>query len=84
MTLKQLQDEIKALGRDEQKLLLAWLESWDDWDQQVYEDAAAGRLSPTMLDVSGPTRPLPETDEEWERALRELAGEGDPESSAAA
>lgn len=44
--LEHIQTEIAALSRQDFKQLKAWIEAreWEEWDQQIAADSAAGKL----------------------------------------
>jgi len=44
--LEGLQAEIETLDHDEFAQLLSWMNErgWDEWDRQIAEDAASGKL----------------------------------------
>jgi hypothetical protein len=44
--VEALQEEIEKLDHDEFAKLYAWIRErdWEEWDREIEEDAAAGRL----------------------------------------
>jgi hypothetical protein len=63
--VEQLEQEIAKLTPDEFAQLRDWLldQDWDEWDRQIEQDAAAGKLDKLMKQAladhaAGKSRPL--------------------------
>ena len=51
--VQALQDEIIKLDHDEFAQLLAWMNErdWDEWDREIEEDSANGKLDEFMREA---------------------------------
>ena len=53
--VERLEEQVRALSREELEQFRAWLEEfdWDAWDVQVERDAVAGRLDDLAAQALG-------------------------------